>query len=272
MRTPSLVDGPHTRAQYMKYYLRHFANQHFPEVDDRKFRHKKAEQRLVQLFFDVPCEGYFVEVGANEPKHSSQTWHLEQRGWHGVLVEPIPELCEDLRKNRPSSIVVQAACGAAEQRGPTKFYVAEGLARSTLAQNTVSLNVSFSRTETVEVRTLDDILEEVQLPHVDFVSIDVEGLQLDVLRGFNLQKHRPRLLLVEDHLHDLQTHRYLTAQNYQLVKRTARNNWYVPQGTSFTLNTRLEWLLLWQKLWLHTPLRKLRIARKASKKKRSADA
>lgn len=149
---------------------------------------------------------------------------------------------------------------------PTKFYVAEGLARSTLVQNTVSLNVSFSRTETVEVRTLDDILEEVRLPHVDFVSIDVEGLQLNVLRGFNLQKHRPRLLLVEDHLHDLQTHRYLTAKNYQLVKRTARNNWYVPWGTSFTLSTRLEWLLLWEKIWLHAPLRKLRIARNASKK------
>ncbi len=130
-------------------------------------------------------------------------------------------------------------------------------------QNTVSLNVSFSRTETVEVRTLDDILEEAKLPHLDFVSIDVEGLQLNVLRGFNLQKHRPRLLLVEDHLHNLQTHRYLTAHNYQLVKRTARNNWYVPQGTSFALNSPFERLLLWQEVWLHTPLRKLRIAWKA---------
>ncbi len=106
MRTPHLVEGPHPRPQHMKYYLRHFSDQHFPEVDDRKLRNKMAEQRLVQLFFGELREGYFVEVGANEPKRSSQTWHLEQRGWHGVLVEPIPELCEDLRKNRPSSIVV----------------------------------------------------------------------------------------------------------------------------------------------------------------------
>ncbi|MFQ5544537.1 MAG: FkbM family methyltransferase [Acidiferrobacterales bacterium] len=250
----------------MKYYLRDFADRHFPDIGDRKLRNKTAEQRLVQLFFGESKEGYFVEVGANDPKCSSQTWHLEQKGWQGILVEPIPELCEDLRKNRPRSIVVQAACGAPEQKGPAKFYVAEGLSRSTLEQNTVSLNVSFSRTEIVDLRTLSDILEEVHPPNVDFISIDVEGLQLNVLRGLNMQKHRPGLLLVEDHLHNLQTHRYLTARNYHLVKRTARNNWYVPREASFVLNTPLERLLLWQKVWLRTPFRKLRIAWKASRR------
>ena len=96
----------------MKYYLRHFADQHFSHIGDRKLRGKMAEQRLVQLFFDKPKAGYFVEVGANEPKRFSQTWHLEQKGWRGILVEPIAELCEELRKHRPGSIIVQAACGA----------------------------------------------------------------------------------------------------------------------------------------------------------------
>ena len=244
----------------MRYDLKHFTAHNFPHIHDRKLRIKLAEQRLVELFFADLDEGYFIEVGANEPTKSSQTWHLERKGWRGVLVEPVPELCKELRRERPHSVVVEAACGAPEQRGSATLHVAEGLARSTLDRNAVALNVNFTRTETVAVKTLDDILEELKPPRVDFVSIDVEGLQLDVLRGFDLQKYHPRLLLVEDHLHNLRTHRYLQRRRYRLVKRTARNNWYVPHAVSFVMSSGWERFLLWQDVYMRTPVRKLRIA------------
>lgn len=244
----------------MQYDLNRFAERNFAYIEDRKLRNKLAEQRLVELFFRERDEGFFIEVGANEPRQSSQTWHLERKGWRGVLIEPIPELYKELCSQRPRSVVVQAACGAPEQRGPGTLHVAEGLSRSTLDRNTVGLNVAFTRTETVEVRTLDDILKEIQPPPVDFVSIDVEGLQLNVLRGFSLDKYRPRLLLVEDHLHDLKTHRYLLQQHYRLVKRTARNNWYIPRTARFALSSGWERFVLWQKVYPRTPVRKLRIA------------
>jgi hypothetical protein len=111
----------------------------------------------------------------------------------------------------------------------------------------------------VDCKTLDDILEATKPGQIDFVSIDVEGLQLNVLRGFNLSQYRPGLLLVEDHLVNLQTHRHMCRNGYRLVKRTARNNWYVPEGCAFPFCTALERFLLWKKIWLHTPIRKLRI-------------
>jgi FkbM family methyltransferase len=219
-----------------------------------------AEQLLVRLFFENVGEGYFVEVGANDPVHSSQTWHLEQRGWRGILIEPIAELCENLRSSRVGSIIVEAACGAPEHRGQVQFYIADGFSRSTLKTNAVSLNVSFKRTDFVNLRTLDDILEDIDPPTIDFVSIDVEGLQLDVLRGFSLHKYRPQLLLVEDHLYNLKTHRHLMKCNYRLVKRTTRNNWYVPREAPFKLSSWWERFLLWLKVWVRMPLRKLRVS------------
>lgn len=257
----------------MRYYLEHFADRHFSHIEDpslpnkavQKLRNKAAERELVQLFFGKSNEGYFLDIGANHPKNSSQTWHLEQKGWRGVLVEPIAELCEQLRQDRPRSITVQAACGAAEQRGQAKFHIADGLACSTLEENGVSANVSFIRTDTVDLKTLDEILEEINPPDIDFVSIDVEGSQLNVLRGFDLVKYRPKLLLVEDHLYNLKTHRYLRQHNYYLAKRTSRNSWYVPVGTSFELTSPLEQFLLWQKVWPRTPFRKLRIALKRAR-------
>lgn len=261
----------------MKYYLRHFADRHFSHIEDRtlpnkavqKLRNKAAERELVQLFFCKSNEGYFLDIGANHPKNSSQTWHLEQKGWRGVLVEPISELCEKLRKDRPRSITVQAACGAPEQRGQVKFHVADGFACSTLEENGVSADVSFIRTDIVDLKTLDGILEEINPPEIDFVSIDVEGSQLNVLRGFNLPKYKPKLLLVEDHLYNLKTHRYLRQHNYYLAKRTSRNSWYVPAGTSFELTSPLERFLLWQKVWLRTPFRKLRIALKRTARRKT---
>jgi len=254
----------------MKYHLKQFAARYFSHIEDTTLREQAAEQRLVQLFFDEVREGYFVEVGASDPVQYSQTWHLEQRGWRGVLIEPIAELCESLRRNRPRSITVQAACGAPEQRGQVEFYVAEGFRRSTLKKNNLSLNVSFVRTDIVELKTLDDILEEIDPPNIHFVSIDVEGLQLEVLLGFSLQKYRPQLLLVEDHLYNLRTHRYLVQQDYRLVKRTSLNNWYIPRGVPFILSGLWERLLLWRKVWLGTPFRKLKMSRKRRKTRRNS--
>jgi FkbM family methyltransferase len=253
----------------MKYYLNHFADRHFAHIDDHKARRKVAECRLVRLFFGKIPEGFFVDVGASDPKDASQTWHLEQRGWRGVLIEPIPELCKNLRDQRPRSVVVQAACGAPEQRGQVEFHIADGFTRSTLEKNALSSNVSFTRTDLVDLKTLDDILNEIDPPKLDFVSIDVEGLQLNVLRGFNLQKYKPLLLLIADHTTSLKTHRYLRQNRHYLAKRTSRNSWYVPVGTTFALTSPLERLLLWRKVWLHTPIRKLKTAWKAARRKRA---
>ena len=89
------------------------------------------------------------------------------------------------------------------------------------------------------------------------MSIDVEGAQLDVLAGFDLARHRPRLLLIEDHLLALTTHRHLTERGYRLVKRTAFNNWYVPRDQPFHLTTAGERFALRRKLW-RTPVRRIR--------------
>jgi FkbM family methyltransferase len=219
------------------------------------------EDELVWQFFDRRTEGVFVDVGANDPKVGSQSWFLEQQGWSGLLVEPQAALCERLRQGRPRSRVFQVACGAPGHPAELLLHIAERDSKSSLVKNLVEPGTTYVRTEPVKIMTLDAVLQEGGKPRVDFVSIDVEGTQLDVLRGFSLSRHRPALLLIEDHLHHLQVHRYVRGQGYRLVKRTGLNNWYVPQDQPFTLSTARERLRLWKKVWLNTPFRKLRVAR-----------
>ena len=113
----------------------------------------------------------------------------------------------------------------------------------------------------VKLRTLDSILAETGVTKIDFLSIDVEGLELQVLQGLDLNKHAPQLILIEEHRRDYAKHFYLRNHGYRLVKRTGRNNWYVPPSSLATLrslNTPAEVFQLWRKMWLNPPFDKLK--------------
>ena len=107
------------------------------------------------------------------------------------------------------------------------------------------------------MRTLDEILEQAGAPTpIDFVSIDVEGHEVEVLSGFDLARWRPRLLLVEDHVTNLATHRYLTRAGYRLIRRTGPNGWYVPQDAAPRVG--LGWWQIARKYYFALPIRMLR--------------
>jgi len=108
---------------------------------------------------------------------------------------------------------------------------------------------------------MDSILAEAGFDRVDFLSVDVEGAELAVLRGLSIARYRPRLILIEDDVQDLSKHRYLCARGYKLVRRTALDNWDVPIGTAFPISPFGRWQLF-RKLYLGTWLRRLKRRRK----------
>ncbi|TMJ83549.1 MAG: FkbM family methyltransferase, partial [Alphaproteobacteria bacterium] len=115
----------------------------------------------------------------------------------------------------------------------------------------------------VPVRTLDDILIEARAPvGFDFLSIDVEGHELEVLSGFDFARWRPRLVLLEDFVGNLSKHRFLRAAGYRLVRRFDNNGWYIPADASIRLSPRERWLIA-RKYYLALPFR---IARNASRR------
>jgi FkbM family methyltransferase len=141
------------------------------------------ETRLIAAFFSGR-QGFFVEVGANEPRERSQTWHLEQAGWSGVLIEPQPELAAQLRAHRTAKVFA-VACSSPANAGKTlPLHVAGPL--SSLDRARMAPGASPETVIEVPVRTLDSVLAEAGAPvGFDFLSIDVEGHEIEVLRGFD---------------------------------------------------------------------------------------
>lgn len=226
------------------------------------------EKQLVWEFFGRKRDGFFVEVGANDPCSGSQTWLLEQNGWRGVLVEPQAALCEKLRCERKNSKVFQVACSRPEKEGEASLHIGAHCGISTLEQQTDSHGAQFIGTERVKITTLDKVLSEAGATTVDFLSLDVEGHEIEVMRGFDFKKYRPSLILIEDGVRTLDKHLFLKRQGYKLVKRTSLNNWYIPKDRPFPMTFWLERLELFRKIYLALPFRKIRLILRRRRAKR----
>ena len=190
-----------------------------------------AEDRILAGIFGERAEGRCVEVGANDGVTGSASYLFEQRGWQCLLVEPIPALVQEIRKHRSCRIV---NCAASAGEGQATFFVAENV------EAISGLDLSPERAEwiqraggtikeiTVRTATLDSLLEEAGFGELDFVTIDVEGHELSVLEGFDLDKHVPRIVILEDNSinGEASVARHMAEHGYVHFKRTGVNEWY----------------------------------------------
>lgn len=148
--------------------------------------------------------GTFVEIGAFDGVSFSNTWGLAERGWRGLLVEPVAHYASRARKahaGHPNVIVVECAVGA--RAGTVEIFTARQLSTANLAVRTQygSLDWSSGYLDGNSVRvpmvTLDRLLAEhlVDQPP-DVIVVDVEGFEADVFAGFSW-RDRPAMLVVE---------------------------------------------------------------------------
>ncbi len=208
------------------------------------------EQSLVREFFGNKKNGFYVDIGANHPVIQSQTFHLDSIGWDGLLVEPLP-YHHDLLKEKRSGKIIPFACSNPDNHNKTLALIDnDGL--STLELNWFESKNTRSQTKTINVicKTLDSILEENRVNYgFEFISIDIEGHEMEMLRGFNIAKLRPQLILMEDHVFNHQKHNYMLSSGYKLIMRTGLNSWYVPKSSGYRLTPRAKFSFF-RKFWL----------------------
>jgi FkbM family methyltransferase len=216
----------------------------------------EQERKLIHEFFAGAHKPFFVDVGAADPEVGSQTWDLEQVGWSGIIIEPRPDMAQKLRCNRRAT-VYEMACSSPRNAGRSMTLHLRG-GYSSLNDRMMIAGLTPQGTVSVRANTLDAILAEAKSPRpIDFVSIDVEGHESEVLDGFDLAYWRPRLLLIEDHVLDFRLHRLLKSRGYKWVRRTGLNAWYVPSDSRMRVGL-IGWLQFFRKYYLSMPARRVR--------------
>jgi FkbM family methyltransferase len=226
------------------------------------------EKQLIRDFFNNKKTGICVEVGSNEPlSDCSQSFHLEHKlQWECVLIEPNPHLAIKARKLRPNSIVFEGACTTPDSVGTLQLNIPldennqEITGHAGLEKNADEHNYKHHKIIDVQANTLTNILNNFNIANIDFLSIDVEGAELEVLQGLDFKRFTPQLILLEDkHLY-LQKHLLLKRQGYKLVRRYNRNCWYIPKHRDSPKEPLLETLRLMKRMYLTIWFKKLHYA------------
>ncbi|MDQ6805689.1 MAG: FkbM family methyltransferase [Actinomycetota bacterium] len=182
--------------------LRRLRRRSFEAVTSPRYSRPEVDGLMRYLDFDG---GYFVEAGANDGFRQSNTYFLERfRGWRGVLIEPIPELFRWCLRQRPRARCFNCALVEPEAAGATTVMRFGDLMSHTVSPDDVPVdlecaNWGWSRAYdvTVPTKTLSQVLDEAPAPRWDFLSLDLEGYEGRALRGLDLDRHRPRYILVE---------------------------------------------------------------------------
>jgi FkbM family methyltransferase len=190
-----------------------------------------GEDMVLRRLLEGRRQGFYVDVGAHDPCRFSNTCYFHRQGWRGINIDPNPDAIRAFDLERVSDINI--CVGVSDYPGELSFHFFNEPALNTfdesLAQERANLpGYRLLETRSVRVRRLDDLLGEY-LPRgqrIDFLSVDVEGMDLAVLRSNDWARFRPGVLLVEAHQRTVSgtqtepVNLFVTEVGYQLIAKT----------------------------------------------------
>lgn len=191
---------------------------------------QRGEDTRLWEFFPGKTDGHYIDIGANDPIVDSVSKSFYDAGWRGINVEPLPQYAQLLRSEQPESVTFQAALGESEGILPLYFDMRRhGL--STLEQHNAS-RAGLSKQQNVSILTLEGICESHVKWHIDWMKIDVEGWERQVIMGGDWKKYRPTVVVVEATVPNSNTPSHeeweplLFKEGYDLMDFDGLNRWY----------------------------------------------
>ena len=180
----------------------------------------------VVTFYDKKKNGYFIEIGASDGIELSNTYLLEKEyNWKGICCEPIPSRFEKLVTNRPNSICFNEALY--NQSGLTitfdianNFDLLSGISEH-IDRHKCAVDAN-KTTIQVQTLTLQDVLEKAKAPSfIDYMSLDTEGTELEILKPFDFEKYTFGLIDIE--------HNYIEPRRTE-IKNLLLSKGYIYKG------------------------------------------
>lgn len=188
-----------------------------------------GEDLFLFHLFDGQRDGFYIEAGAYDGRIGSVTYALDALGWHGLLIEPHPDLHRSAVINRPRARVERVALAEPGAEGTARFTaLPDGGSFLTDRGDAASHRSQLDRADRFEVpvTTLDALLGGHDGP-IDLCVFDVEGAEPSLIRGFDLERWRPRVLLIEDLGTGGPLAREITGRGYTQVARIHANRLFV---------------------------------------------
>ena len=197
-----------------------------------------GEDLILRRIFKQKHEGFFVDVGAHHPTRFSNTYYFYRKGWHGLNIDAMPGSMKPFNILRPKDINVEAPVSGSGEA--LTYYLFNEPALNTFSKEEAEKknglnNFLITGTQTISTYKLADLLEK-HLPagqFIDFMTVDVEGLDYEVLASNDWARFRPKVVLAESYVTELEKlsenpiYKLLTGQGYRCIAKTLNTVFYV---------------------------------------------
>lgn len=210
----------------------------FKELDFIKYIAQNYQLSESQLFQDLfvmfklnKKNGTFVDFGATNGKHINNSWMLEKHfDWSGIVCEPDPRFHEELKRNR--NCFVETKCVSNISNQTVTFLQTDTPDLSTISGYDNDEHDRKQHTKiSVETISLNDMLENYKITEIDYLSIDTEGSEFDILSSFDIDRYLPTIITVEHNytenrnkIHNLLSNKGYKKE-YEMFSRW--DDWYV---------------------------------------------
>jgi FkbM family methyltransferase len=203
------------------------------------------DKLLNDWFFKSKKNGIFVDIGAHDGISFSNTYYYEKiLNWSGLCIEANPKLIDSLREKR--NCIVFEGC-AFNENCTKKFRTFEGTGRCDMVSGLVEFfseeHLSFIGSEelshffessediVVECFNTSELLINHNLYKVDFLSLDVEGCELEIIKSIDYSKIVIDVILIENQYDNIEIRTFLKDKNYQYMGKTHVDDLFVLKGT-----------------------------------------
>lgn len=193
---------------------------------------QEGEDLILARIFEEKKEGFYLDVGAHHPQRFSNTHYFHLRGWRGINIDAMPGSMSIFNAARPNDINLELPISNKKQ--VLTYYMfnepaLNGFSKDLAEQRNGLKGYKIIFEKELQTYTLAEVLDTYLPPNqkIDFLSVDVEGLDCEVLNSNNWDAYRPYVVLVEDlqlttleHINRSPVAALLGAQNYELFCKT----------------------------------------------------
>lgn len=183
---------------------------------------------LLALLSDVN-NGVYVDIGANYPIEDSVTKLFYKNGWSGINIEPIPYIFEMLKKDRPNDINLNI--GISSKEGELDFFENKAMPGHSSFDQSKAKHFNDDKTSKykVKIKTLKDVLKANNVKNINFLKIDVEGFEDEVVAGNDWSVYRPEVICIESSDEEASWEKTLKNNQYKFFINDGLNAYYVAE-------------------------------------------
>lgn len=173
------------------FFFRNFRRQY------KKSYSQSGEDMILDNILGSPRTGFYVDVGANNPVVQSNTKYFYQKGWRGINIDALPGSMKKFKLARPRDINLETP--VSDEEKIINYYMFQpSFYNSFLEEQAVKYKDKLVGKRELRPRRLDSVLNQyTEGAEIDFMSVDVEGMDLKVLKSNDWTKYRPKVLILE---------------------------------------------------------------------------